>query len=225
MASVESAWLDAGRDWETDQVVEAKRSERRAWWFAALGGITAMAACVAVALLTPLKSVEPFVVRVDQTTGATDIITLLDQKSVRFSEVIDKYWLAQYVNFREEYSNASAYPFYQAVSLMSSRPVAEAYFAQISPQNPRAPVNVYGKDGQVEVLIRSIAFLGNDVAQVRFSRAEKATLGEPSVTYWIATITYRYLTSPMLEKDRLINPLGFQCTDYRLDPEALASVK
>ena len=211
--------IDAAQTWETDELVRVRRASR-IWQFFALGSlVVAGAACVAVALLTPLKTVEPIVIRVDKSTGSADIITRVDERTVSFNEVLDKYWLSRYVNYREEYSNAEAYGNYQAVSIMSTRDVGEAYYAQINPRNPKAPVNVYGKEGQVEIVVNSIAFLSQGVAQVRFVRLEKAGSSPPRESHWIATIGYRYLTAPMKEKDRLVNPVGFQCNEYRLDSE------
>jgi type IV secretion system protein VirB8 len=220
-SSATDVFLDAGLQFETDELVRAHKRERIAYLFAAGGILAAVSACVAVAMLTPLKTVEPFVVRVDKSTGATDIITRLDERTVTYNEVIDKYWLARYVNYREEYSDSDAYPNYQAVSLMSSKPVGEAYFVLINPRNARSPTSVYGKEGLVDIAVNSIAFLGNNVAQVRFLRTEKLSNAGNRETHWIATINYQYLKSPMKETDRLINPTGFQVTEYRLDAESV----
>lgn len=217
------AFVDAAKAWETDEIVRVRRSERRAWIFAALGIGTALAACIAVAALTPLKSVEPFVVRVDKNTGATDIVTRIDERTVSFNEALDKYFLARYVNYREEYSNAMAFPNYEAVTLMSTQQVGAAYYAQINPKNPRSPVSVYGKDGTVEVAVNSISFLGNGVAQVRFARTEKGPNSPERESSWIGTITFKYLKAPADGKARLVNPVGFQVSEYRLDPEMVAT--
>ena len=53
---------------------EAEASRRRAYWVAsAFGGLAALA-MVAFNVMLPLKSVEPFVIRVDNTTGVTDVV-------------------------------------------------------------------------------------------------------------------------------------------------------
>lgn len=220
-----TAFLEASRAWETSEIVRARKSERRAWLFASLGLGIGLIGCVAVALLTPLKSVEPFIVRVDKNTGAADIVSRLDENTISFDETIDKYFLARYVNYREEYSNAIAFPNYEAVSLMSTRQVGDAYYAQINPKNPRSPTQVYGKDGAVEIGVNSISFLAKGVAQVRFTRTERKLNADPASTHWIATITYIYVNATMNAKSRLVNPVGFQVLDYRLDPETGASHK
>jgi type IV secretion system protein VirB8 len=213
------AFAQASAFWEANEAARARTSERRAWVFAALGLGACVVACVAVALLTPLKTVEPFVVRVDTTTGGADIITRLDQQTVAYNEAIDRYFLGRYVNYREEYSGTLAYSNYEAVSLMSNTQAGNAYFAVVNPKNPDSPSAVYKTEGAVEVSVSSISFLSNHVAQVRFVRTERVPNAEPKVTHWISTISYQYTKTTLDAKARLVNPVGFQVTDYRLDPE------
>ncbi|TCV94761.1 type IV secretion system protein VirB8 [Luteibacter rhizovicinus] len=213
------AFIDASRAWEADEIARIRLSERRAWRFAALGMGAGVVGCIAVALLTPLKTVEPFIVRVDRTTGAADIVTRIDERTVTFDEAIDKYFLARYVNYREEYAEAAAYPNYRAVKVMSGDVAGRAYVRQVDPKNPNSPSRVYGKDGGVEVAVRSIAFLTKGVAQVRFSRKEHGGPASAKESHWIATITYIYRNAPIDAQTQLVNPVGFHVTDYRLDPE------
>jgi len=219
------AFAEASAFWEASEVARSRRSERMAWIFAGLGLACGLTACIAVALLTPLKTVEPFVVRVDTSTGGADIVSRLDERTVKYDDAIDRYFLARYVNYREEYSANLAYPNYEAVSLMSSRQAGQAYYAVVNPKNPDSPSAVYKKEGVVEISIVSIAFLPNHVAQVRFTRSEKMPNSEPSKSHWIATISYQYIKASMDAKSRLVNPVGFQVTDYRLDPETTAAAK
>ncbi|WP_435104926.1 VirB8/TrbF family protein [Arhodomonas sp. AD133] len=46
---------------------------------------------------------------------------------------------------------------------------------------------------------------------------------QSSGTRQLSTLTFRYVSNPASEQDRLVNPLGFEVTDYRRDPEAEAS--
>lgn len=39
------------------------------------------------------------------------------------------------------------------------------------------------------------------------------------VTHWAATLVFKFSDAPMAEKDRAVNPLGFQVTEYRTDPD------
>jgi type IV secretion system protein VirB8 len=63
------AYLDNARRWEQDLLLSAHRSRRTAWVIAGGACVLAVASLSAVAALAPLKTVEPFVIRVDNATG------------------------------------------------------------------------------------------------------------------------------------------------------------
>lgn len=214
-------YLDAAKGWETAEIAAVKRSEKRAWRVAIGAGVLASLAVLAVAMLTPLKTVEPFVVQVDR-IGSASTVSLLNNKVITANEALDKYWLSRYVNYREEYLSQTSYGNFVATRLLSSQQVGSAYFQQVNPENPQSPTTRYGTRGTVEIEVTSITFIGKNHAQVRFVRREKRQSDSlPVETRWIATIAYQYLNPPMKESDRLINPVGFQVTDYRLDAETV----
>lgn len=213
-------YLKEAKTWETDAVLRSRRSERIAWRVAIAGGALAIAGVGAVAGLAPFKEVEPFLVRVDKNTGFTDIITRVDEQSMTPDEAIDKFFLSEYVNAREEYSDGIAYANYQKVGLMSSSDVGQKYYADFRPENPKSPLNTYGRNGKIEIQVNSISFVDTGVASVRFDRQDN-NKGQQTNSRWIATITYGYLDPPITEAERLINPLGFQVSDYRVDAETV----
>lgn len=213
-------YIDAAKSWETDAVVRSRRSERIAWRVAIAGGVIALAAVSAVAGLAPFKEVEAFIVRVDKNTGFTDVITRVDEKSMTRDEAIDKFFLSEYVNAREEYSDAIAFANYKKVGLMSASDLGQKYYEGFRPENPKSPLNTYGRDGKIEVKVTSISFVDNGVASVRFERADN-NKGQKRDSRWIATITYDYQAPPLDASERLINPLGFQVSDYRVDAETV----
>ena len=67
-------YFTEARRWDQDRLASALRSRRLAWSAAAVATGLAGIATGAVAMLTPLKSTEPFVIRVDRTTGAVDVV-------------------------------------------------------------------------------------------------------------------------------------------------------
>ena len=216
-------YFTEARRWDQDRLASALRSRRLAWSAAALATGLAVISTGAVALLTPLKTVEPFVVQVDR-IGSASTVTLLNTKSISANEALDKYWLARYVNYREEYLNQTSYGNFMATRLLSAQPVGTAYFQQVNPENPQSPTARYGTRGTVEIEVTSITFIGKNHAQVRFIRREKRQADAlPVESRWIATVAYQYLNPPLKEADRLINPVGFQVTDYRLDPETIGA--
>jgi type IV secretion system protein VirB8 len=215
------AYFAEARSWDADRVRAAERSRRLAWGVAAVSGLVAAVAVGAVAALAPLKTVEPFVVRVDRATGAVDVMTAVrSEKPLTYDEAVTKHFLAQYVRAREGWLAPAAEANFRQVSIMSTPAEQQRWGDAFRPANPLSPQVVYGPAGEAQVDIRAISFVSEGVANVRFHRIVRQ-VQQVTESDWIATVAFTYTKAPMAEADRLRNPLGFQVTSYRADPEVV----
>jgi type IV secretion system protein VirB8 len=205
------------RRFDQDTVTAALKSRRVAWIGASAMGGLAVCATLAVAMLAPLKTVEPFVIRVDNATGIVDVVAPL-RGSTTYHEAVTKYWAGLYVRSREGFSFAEIDPNVKVVTLMSTLEEQQRFAAVYSAKSPESPQVVYGRSATAKASIKSISMIARNVASVRYSRT--VTRGEEQrVTHWVSTVTYAYVAGSMSESDRLINPLGFQVAEYRTDAE------
>jgi type IV secretion system protein VirB8 len=214
-------YFDEAKSWDADRLRSAERSKRFAWGVAAFTGVLAATAVGAVAALSPLKTTVPYVIRVDRTTGAVDVVSALKRgQPVTYEEAVTKHFLAQYVRAREGWLAPAAEANFRQVSIMST-PAEQEHWADVfRAANPTSPQVVYGPAGEAQVEIRAVSFVSAGVADVRFHRT--ARLGtQVTESDWIATVAFAYTKAPMAEADRLRNPLGFQVTSYRADPEVV----
>ena len=214
-------YLQEARSWETDKLRENQKSKRIAWAVAAISNLISLVAVIAVALLAPLKSVEPYVIRVDNSTGIVDIVKPMKDSKTNYDEAINKYFTQWYVRYREGYSRRLADDYYINVGLMSSPLEQQKYHAFFKPENPQSPLNIYGEHTNVKIQIKGTSFIQPNIALVRYTKEIERGPDEQQVTHWAATITFQYSGAPMSEQDRAVNPLGFQVMEYRNDPEAL----
>ena len=113
---------------------------------------------------------------------------------------------------------ASAYTY--TVMLMSDQAEGGRYLNGVQSGNSNAPSNIYGDKGFVSIAIRTISFLSPTVAQVRYTKIITMGQNTPVAQNWNAIMTFKFTTAPEHEKDRNLNPLGFQVVNYRSDPEA-----
>ncbi len=213
------SFMKAAAEFEKSRIAEIEKSRTIAWRVAYGAGIAAILAIAAVCLMTPLKTVVPYVIRVDNHTGATDIVTVLKDAKNTYGEVTDKYFLAQYVRYRENYDWDTIQSTYDATNLLSANAVQNEF--KLFYDRTDAPHKVLKDKFKVSITINAITFIG-DVAQIRFEKNTLPIGGQtvpPAPVRLIATIAYKYENTPIQEKDRLINPLGFQVTSYRVDPE------
>ncbi len=213
-------YLKEARTWETDKVQEIEKSRTIAWRVATASGAVAFAAAMAVVMLTPLKTVAPYVIRVDNSTGIVDVVESLKDGETNYDEAINKYFTQWYVRYREGYSKELAEDYYSYVGILSSGPEQLKYYDFFNPKNKLSPLTVYGDYAKVKIRIKSTSLINPNVALVRYVKDVIRGSDKPESSHWASTITFKYSDAPMKEKDRAINPLGFQVTEYRNDPDA-----
>ncbi|MQW56989.1 virB8 family protein [Sinorhizobium meliloti] len=213
-------YLEKARRFDQDRVIQVERSARIAWSLAIVAGILAGASIFAVAALTPLKTIEPFVVRVDNSTGIVDVVSALTSTAGTYDEAVTKYFAAKYVRAREGYVWSEAEENFRTVALLSTQREQARFSAIYRGSNPDSPQNTYGRSATARISIASISLINPNVVSVRYMRT--ITRGEEvQPTHWVATLTFSYVNSPMSSTDRLVNPLGFAVSEYRADPEAI----
>lgn len=214
------AYFDKARRFDQDRLIQIERSSRIAWAIAIVASVIAGASVFAVAGLTPLKTVEPFVVRVDNSTGIVDVVSALSSAPGTYDEAITRYFAAKYVRAREGYVWSEAEQNFRTASLLSTQPEQARFAALYRGNNPKSPQNLYGSGATARIRIASISLINANVVSVRYQRT--ITRGdEVRTSHWVATLTFAYVSAPMSSVDRLVNPLGFVVSEYRADPETI----
>ena len=215
--------FDDALDFEVSKSIMAAKSEHRAWNITkGACGLTALS-WIALALLMPLKTVEPYVVTVDKNSGQTQVVSVLSQETETLTqqEAIDRYWLSNYLRWREVYDWYTLQNDYNSTLAFSSPDVQTEYASIFEGEN--ALDTMWGKRIKATINILSIVNDAADqIATIRFEKTiknvEEKNNGKTSV--WIATVGYRYVPNKeMSEQERLVNPLAFEITSYRVDPE------
>lgn len=213
------AYFAEAESWDRDRFVAATRSRRVAWIVAGVTSALAIVSVGSVIALSPLKTVVPYVVTVDKSTGATEVAQgLRGDKSITYDEAIRKYFLADYVRTREGWIPQAREEFYRKVLALSTREEQNRWTSFYKKDNPDSPQNQLTANDAVFVAIRSVAFISPNVAQVRFVKRlqrDQQVIETPA----IATITFDVLSKPETEAGRYANPLGFQVKSYRADAE------
>ncbi|MGB7816290.1 MAG: virB8 family protein [Methylotenera sp.] len=213
-------YLAEAKSWETDKVVGLEKSKRLAWIIASCAGVLTFLSVFALAMLSPLKTAVPYVIRVDNATGAVDVISALKDGKLTYDEAMNKYHVQWYVRWREGYSKNLINDYYKNVGIMSSPEEQTKYSQLLTIKNPNSPLNIYGNDGNVTITIKSTSFIKDNIASVRYIKEVKDQRGAKSgTTHWVATVIFQYAGTPMSEQDRAVNPLGFQVVEYRNDPD------
>ncbi len=224
-----TAYFREAASWDADRVVCARSSARRAWQVAAAGWLCAMAAALALAVLMPLKRVEPFVVRVDNSTGIVDVVPVYAGRQ-DLSQAVTRYFLTHYVTVCERFNFATAESDYEECGAFHAAQRNQAWYAAWNTNNPASPLNVHKDGSTVRVQVESVSFFQrgsgvSDLAQVRYLKAERqGSTAEDHLTHWIATIQYLYSAPSQDPRVRRWNPLGFKVVDLTAEPEVPAQL-
>lgn len=208
-------------DYEASFRYLIEKSNKRAWLIAFVSIFIAILSIVAVVLLTPLKTIEPYVIRVDNTTGMVDILTMLNEKEITENEALDKYFISRYVKAREGYYYDLLNQDYLLTQLMSSEKVANEYRALYEGENARD--QILKNSNEVQVNILSIVLGESNGVKTSTIRANIITKnlntrGTTQVTK-VITLSYEYVLAKASEENRILNPLGFKVLTYRIDNE------
>ena len=212
----------AARSWSEGQAQSTARETQIAWRVAAGAGAIALLLALTLLLLVPLKTVQPYVLTVDRQTGAVEPAMAVSDGRLTQNEAVIQAQLAGYVMARETFDATDLAQQYRRVQMLSSRPVATAYVAEMAASNPQSPLNVLGRGDTLSIRIRSVSLIGDGAGLVRFTasrRAIGAASGQDS--NYVAAISFGFNGRPLQAADRFDNPLGFQVTRYRRDAEGL----
>jgi type IV secretion system protein VirB8 len=218
------AYFAEAATWDTDRLAQAQRAIRTAWRAAGAASICALAASVALALLLPLKRVDPFVIRVDSSTGIIDVVPVYSGQAP-MDEAVTRYFLTHYVTICERFTLTSAESDYEECGAFHGAQRNQAWYALWNPNNPHSPLNLHKDGSVVTAQVQSVSFFKRasglaDLAQVRYLKAESAGPGQQArVSHWIATIEYAYTAPAVDPRIRRWNPLGFRLLDFVAEPE------
>ncbi|HHA2860571.1 conjugative transfer protein [Stenotrophomonas maltophilia] len=208
----------------------ARRSERRAWWVATGSLLMSLALAGGYYYMLPLKEKVPFLVMADAYTGTATVARLsgtFQGETITTNEAINRSNVAQYVLARESYDSAvMGLRDWELVFVMSTDPVAQSMRVRYAGNNPQNPFVMYGRERAIRVKILSITPLGAEPngsfrgASVRIQRSllDKRTGVSTYLDNQLVTMRFGYNQNLALsEQDRILNPLAFQVTEYRVD--------
>ena len=178
--------------------------------------------------MTPLKSVEPFVIQVDQKSGITQTVDPLTARELTANEAINNFFLVQYIRAREAYNVNDLTRNYNIVRVMSEpNKVYRQFVHQAEPNNPASNAARLGGTGTRMVRLKSVSYLNpqtpnTQLVQVRMLIDEAGGTVGYSQQNKIALITFEYAKLKLTTEERYLNPLGFRILDYRVDEDTLS---
>lgn len=209
------------KNWYKDRYQHLLVQRRLLTLITLLSLVCTLVTVVVIANLTPLKSVDPFIIQVDQKSGITQTVDPLTVKELTANEAVNNFFLVQYIRSRETYSVTDLGRNYNIVRVMSDPgKVYPEFVSQADPNNPRSNAARMGSNGVRTVKFKSITYLNPQLVQARLLIEEK-TDNTYVQQHKIALLAFEYVKMSLTNEERYINPLGFRVKDYRIDEDIL----
>jgi len=168
------------------------------------------------------KAIEPFIVEIESKTGIPTVVDQVSLKEYKADEVIQEYFIYSYIRARQGYDYRTyGYDYHKVVRLLSASNIYNKFRRDVSTRNEKSPVNLYGRAVKLEVSIKSVQDINNAKqirVLVRHIKGNRTIKKEHKIIY----LKYRFANLNISLEDRLINPLGFLVTEYRVDQDFVA---
>lgn len=223
---------DSSKHWYQDKYQHVLVQRNMLALLALVALVVALVAVFSVARLAPLKSVEPYLVQVDEKTGITRTVDTLSRNRIAADEKIDRYFVSLYVRTRESYNISVLRYNYNVIRVLSAIGVYNDFNEFVRPSNENSPAAKLGTLGQREVVINSMSYIVNPpmpngqievtpekIMQVNFTTTDILPNAGDSSMKWVATVTFIYAKLSLNETDRMLNPLDFVVTNYQVQRE------
>ncbi len=168
------------------------------------------------------QTMEPFVIEIEKTTGIPTVVDPVGVSVYSANEAVQRYFVMTYIRAREEYIPATfEYNFSTVVRVLSDPGIYfNEYRPSFSTSNPNSPYNLFRQHTSRTVLLRSYTPKTANTALVRVS-FELSGASQGVRQDKVILIGFEFQNLEMNRDERLINPLGFRVTFYRIEDEQI----
>ncbi|MCE2992873.1 MAG: virB8 family protein [Alphaproteobacteria bacterium] len=172
-----------------------------------------------ISYIKGVKSIEPFVIEIEPKTGVPTVVEPLSAVVYSSDEAVKKYFVWKYIKLRQEYYYSTYQQAYEEVGLLSAQDVYGQFRRDNNQNNVQSPFYLLGSNSHRDVELKSMIFQDRSTVQVRVR--ELTSGAQNSTADKIIFMKFEFNNLEMSDKKRLVNPLGFTVTLYRVDNERL----
>lgn len=211
----EQHYYDAASRWDAELIRSARVAKNQAYLFAAVSWLVTIAAAVAMTVVFSREKVEVVTIAYNDATQTVSHVRYSAAEAQRLTgmDAVRKFHLNQWVLAAETWSYADVKRRGQTLKLFAA-PSVEEKLARLMAGS--AHDRTYGQRLERVPKIHSISLLKDGVAHVQFQTAEFVDGSATGIYEWAAIVEFRFTHQPVAGNE-LLNPFGFQVTNYRRD--------
>jgi type IV secretion system protein VirB8 len=181
--------------------------------FTMLSIIAVAASVLFVKNMMSSKSLEPYVIEIDEKTGIATTVQQPSSTNYTANEVMKRYFVNKFIQSSMSYSPKTYKQDVEIVRLFSSPLIYNEFKKRIDP-------NILGGNSTIETKIKSLLFKGPNELEIRVTREIQSPGTQDQVKNEIIFMTFFFAPDISLSmEERLINPLGFQVIKFEIGEE------
>ena len=179
--------------------------------------IAVAASSIAVINIANSRKFSPFVIQVEKDTGEAIVVNPISTTVLSGDDQLNRFFIKKYVTARETYNSVDFNTLTKkTIRLMSPNNIYRQYLGYIRNEETD-PSIIYGTENTTYLTVRSWSRIEDKKYIFRFSITE--TEKDMLSVNKIAVVSIDYVPMELTEKERDINPVGFQVTAYRVDDD------
>jgi type IV secretion system protein VirB8 len=221
---------------ESDRQAQASQRSLRMSWritIAACGvvAVETLFLAAGAAYMQTRPPPAPKVLVVEKASGKIEPLVSLAEYQMSPEDATIRRYVATFIRACENYSIGSAQDNYYDCAAFLSQPLRAQWESAWELSNPTSPLNVYKQDRRVQNEVGAITILRDNQgkatgARASFTRTElRNEQQEGAASEWIATIAFHWVNAPTSERQRRVNDLGWEVTEYIRDRDVGAAPK
>jgi type IV secretion system protein VirB8 len=212
--------LQTTRNWFTDRYESAQVQRNFLLLLTLVLVVVTAVLSATISFIKSSSTIEPFVIEIEPKTGVPTYVDFQSSELYTANEAVQRFHVWNYITSREEYYFSTYNKMRSVVQVMSDDSVTSQYNAAVSSRNPQSPFSLLGDNGTVNAELKTLLIepSGNDfVAQARL-RLRISYLNSPggSTKDKYVRMEFGFRSLEMNKEQRLLNPLGFYVTQYRI---------
>lgn len=159
------------------------------------------------------KSLEPYVIEVEQKSGIATIVNQMTAQNFTGDQMIRQYFINEFIHAASGYDPKTYKMDVDKVRLLSVPGVYADFRNRINARE-------LGADSRIDIRVKSIQFTDSNTAQIRTVRQISLAGGDSKTIDEVITMGFYFSPNMTLNlEERLINPLGFQVNRYTITEE------
>lgn len=213
--AAEAHYYAAASSWDAEVIRSARVARNRAYLFAAISWIVTIMATVAMSVVFMREKIEVVTIAYDEAAQTVRHVryNVADAQRLTGMDAVRKFHLNQWVTALETWSYADSRRRGRTLQLLAAPSMESKLITMVQgSEQDRA----LGQKLERAVKVQSMSLLKDGVAHVQFQTEDFVEGNSIGVTDWAAVVEFRFTHKPS-ERDELLNPFGFQVTNYRRD--------